>query len=71
MFSESKVLVDCGKNNSQEIIGHTAIYDAGFTENSPKSKHGPPHGALIDDCNKLCALRDHGKKIASKSVQTL
>ena len=70
-FSESKVLVARGKNNSQEIIGHTVVYDAGFTENSPKSKHGPPHGALIDDRKKLCALHDHDKKTVSKSVQKL
>ena len=70
-FSESKVLVARGKNNSQEIIGHTVVCDAGFTENSPKSKHGPPHGALIDDHKKLCALHDHDNNTVSKSVQTI
>ena len=70
-FSESKVLASRGENNSQEIIGHTVVYDAGFTENPSKSKHGPPHGALIYNRKKIFALHSHEKKTESKSIQSL
>ena len=65
------MLVARDENNTQEAIGHTFVYDAGFTDNSSKSKYGPPHGAFIDDRKKLYALHAHDKMTVSDSVKTL